>query len=218
MSLKAEESEADRLSVRVRRDTRSAHQAAQGSGFLDRLAAGELPWEAYADLTAQHWFVYEALEAAGRTMSDDLVVSRFVFGELLRQPALEADLRFLYGPGWPDQIVASPATTTYRMRLRDVALGASTRFVAHHYTRYIGDLSGGQYLGPAIARAYGLDGDGHRFFVFPEVDPVSFKTCYRGLLDSLPWTRPEQDEFMAEVDRAYQLNIAMLHELKERWP
>ena len=69
MSLMADPPGADRLSVRLRRDTQGAHQAAAGSGFLDALAAGRLPWEAYADLTAQHWFLYEAIEAATNTMT-----------------------------------------------------------------------------------------------------------------------------------------------------
>lgn len=217
MSLMADPQGADRLSVRVRRSTRNEHDAAQRNGFLDALAAGRLPWEAYADLTAQHWFVYEALESAGATMADDPVVAAFLFGELLRLPALEADLHFLYGPDWHHHIVALPATTTYCTRLRDVAFGAATGFIAHHYTRYIGDLSGGQYLGPAIARVYGLNGDGHRFFVFPEVDPGAFKSYYRTLLDTLPWSRAEADQFVAEVAAAYGLNIAMLNELRDRW-
>jgi heme oxygenase len=218
MSSIADPPGAERLSVRVRRGTRAEHDAAQRSGFLDALAAGRLPWEAYADLTAQHWFVYEALEAAGATMADDPVVAAFLFDELLRRPALEHDLRYLYGPGWADHITALPATTTYCTRLRDVAGGAATGFVAHHYTRYIGDLSGGQYLGPAIARVYGLNGDGHRFFAFPGVDPAAFKSYYRGLLDTTPWSPAEQEAFLAEVAEAYRLNIAVLAQLKERWP
>jgi len=207
-----------RLSVRVRQGTRAEHEAAQGSGFLDALAAGRLPREAYADLTAQHWFVYESLELAAAVMVHDPVVGSFVVPELARVPALEADLNFLYGPRWRDRITALPATTTYCTRLRDVAFVAGTGFVAHHYTRYLGDLSGGQYLGPAIARAYGLVGDGHRFFVFPAIDPATFRTRYRRQLDDMPWSIPEQDTFLAEVAEAYRLNIAMLAGLKERWP
>ncbi|HEY0002250.1 MAG TPA: biliverdin-producing heme oxygenase [Actinoplanes sp.] len=217
MPLIADPSGTGRLSVRVRRDTRGAHEAAQVSGFLDALAAGRLPRAAYADLTAQHWFVYEALEAAGDTMAADPVGAAFAFPELVRLPSLEADLRFLYGSDWPEQIVALPATVAYCARLRAVAGGAATGFVAHHYTRYLGDLSGGQYLGPAIARAYALDGDGHRFFVFAGVDAAAFKTDYRTLLDSLPWSPADEQRFLAEVDEAYRLNIAMLDELWERW-
>jgi heme oxygenase (biliverdin-producing, ferredoxin) len=211
-------SSTDRLSVRLRQGTRAEHEAAQGSGFLDALATGRLPREAYADLAAQHWFVYESLELAGAMMARDPVAGAFVFPELVRLPALEADLRFLTGPEWSGRIAALPATASYCTRLRDVAFVAATGFVAHHYTRYLGDLSGGQYLGPAIARAYGLTGDGHRFFVFPAIEPATFRAHYRRQLDDLPWSVPEQDTFLAEVTEAYRLNIAVLAELSERWP
>jgi heme oxygenase len=217
MSLMADPPGTSRLSVRLRHDTRAVHDAAQGNGFLDALAAGRLPWEAYADLTAQHWFLYESLELATRTMAGDPVAGAFVFPELIRLPALEADLRFLHGPRWQYRIAALPATTTYCTRLRDAANAGPIGFIAHHYTRYLGDLSGGQYLGRAVARAYGLSDDGHRFFVFDDVDPDAFKTYYRRLLDSLPWSRFEQDEFLAEVTQAYRFNIAVLDELGRRW-
>jgi heme oxygenase len=154
------------LSVRLRAETRAAHDAAQRSGFLGSLAAGRLPFAAYADLTAQHWFVYEALELAASAMADDPVAGAFV---------------------------------------------------AHHYTRYLGDLSGGQYLGPAIARSYGLDTDGHRFFVFDGVDPFAFKAHYRHMLDNLNWPRSQERIFLSEVGEAYRLNTDLLDELKERW-
>jgi heme oxygenase (biliverdin-producing, ferredoxin) len=205
------------LSERVRTGTRAEHEAAQGSGFLDALAAGRLPIGAYADLAAQHWFIYETLEQAARAMTDDPVGGDFVFRSLYRLAALGADLRFLLGAGWADRIAALPATTVYCTRMRTVAFDQPARFIAHHYTRYLGDLSGGQYLGPAIAQSYRLDVDGHRFFVFEGVDPPAFRSRYRGLLDRLRWSRAEQDVFVAEVAQAYRLNIAVLDELKERW-
>ena len=218
MSFMADPPEADRLSVNVRRSTAGEHDAAQRSGFLEALSEGLLPLQAYAELTAQHWFVYEALESAATTMADDPVVATFLFPELRRLPSLEADLAFLYGPRWADEITALHSTTVYCTRLRDVAFRAATGFIAHQYTRYMGDLSGGQYLGAAIVRAYGLPGaDGHRFFVFAGVDPTSFKAHYRSLLDGLPWSGRERQRFLDEVVEAYRLNIAMLNELQKRW-
>jgi heme oxygenase len=207
----------DPLSVRLRAETRVAHGAAQRSGFLGELAAGRLPFQAYAHLTAQHWFIYEALETAAAAMVDDPVAGAFVDRELDRLPSLEADLIFLDGPGWANRIVALPATTAYCTRLREAALASAPGFVAHHYMRYLCDLSGGQYLGPAVARSYGLNGDGHRFFVFPGVDAVAFKARYRRLLDAVSWSRSEERTFLTEVAEAYRLNIALLTELKERW-
>ena len=200
------------LSTRVRLGTRTDHQAAQGSGFLDALADGRLPLAAYADLTAQHYAIYETLEKAAAVMADDPAAGAFVAPELTRLPALADDLRFLGGSA-----TVRPATEAYRARLAAVAFDRPAAFVAHHYTRYLGDLSGGQYLGPAIARAYGLAGEGHRFFVFDGVDPAGFRARYRRLLDRAGWPAAGQDEFLAEVSEAYRLNIAVLAELNQEW-
>jgi heme oxygenase len=213
----ADPPEAERLSARLRSGTRAEHDAAQGSGFLDRLAGGRLPREAYADLAAQHYFIYRELEAAAVAQLSDPVAGAFVRPELRREPALAADLAFLVGPGWADRIEPLPATRAYTARLREVAFDHAPAFIAHHYTRYLGDLSGGQYLGPAIARAYGLTGDGHRFFVFDGVRPAAFRARYREMLDALPWSPADEQEFLTEVPEAYRHNIAVLAELKERW-
>jgi heme oxygenase len=217
MSSKAHPPGCDRLSVRLRRGTRTVHDEAERSGFLDALAEGRLPREAYADLTAQHYLVYEELERAAAAMAHDPVASAFISRDLARLPSLEADLAFLHGRRWRNRIAALPATTTYRTRLRGVVTSGAPRFLAHHYTRYLGDLSGGQYLGSAIARSYELCGDGHRFFVFPGVDPAAFKARYRRRLDTVPWSPAEQATFLAEAVEAYRLNIAILAELAESW-
>ena len=213
----ADPPETDQLSVRLRIGTRGDHDAAQGSGFLDALADGRLPRAAYADLAAQHWFIYQTLEEAALAMIDDPVAGDFVLPELSRLPALSDDLEFLLGPPWAERIVASPATVAYQNRLRSVAFDRPSAFVAHHYTRYLGDLSGGQFLGPAIAHSYRLQGDGHRFFVFEGVRPPAFRTRYRRALDTIGWPPAEETAFLAEVSEAYRLNIDVLADLKERW-
>jgi heme oxygenase len=80
-----------------------------------------------------------------------------------------------------------------------------------------GDPSGGRYLGPAIAEAYGLDGAGHGFFVFEGVSPRAFRTRYRELLDQVAFTPDDEGNFLAGVAEACRLDIAVLRELKERW-
>lgn len=208
----------DRLSARLRAATRAEHEAAQATGFLTALQAGQLPRAAYAALAAQHFFVYEALEQAATAMADDPVAGLFVFPQLTRLPALLADLDFLYGPDWGDEIRAVPATVAYCERLQEVAFSWPAGFVAHHYTRYLGDLSGGQHIGAAVAAAYGLDRSGRAFFRFDGFDLDEFKGRYRELLDAVPWDAAEQDRFVDEVALAYRLNTAVLEDLSARFP
>jgi heme oxygenase len=198
---------------RVRAVTRSDHAAAQGMAYFDALLNGRLDRAGYTALTAQLFFVYETLEEAATEMRDDPVAGPFVADELARLPALVADLTHLVGPDFPAHVSASKPTSEYRARLRDVAFTWPAGFVAHHYTRYLGDLSGGQLMRRALRREYGLDGPGTRFYEFPGVDPRTFKQHYRHLLDTAPWDAVEQDRFLYEVSLAYRLNTAILDDL-----
>ncbi|MEJ3748006.1 biliverdin-producing heme oxygenase [Actinomycetes bacterium KLBMP 9797] len=198
---------------KVREATRPDHAAAQSTAYFDALLAGRLDRAGYAALTAQLFFVYEMLEDAAAEMRSDPVAGPFVVDELTRLPALVADLEFLLGADWPAQVSASAATSEYRARLREVAFTWPAGFVAHHYTRYLGDLSGGQIMRRTLVREYGFVDAGTRFYQFADVQPVAVKRRYRQLLDAAPWDAVEQDRFLDEVSVAYRLNIAMLDDL-----
>ncbi|BCB86237.1 biliverdin-producing heme oxygenase [Phytohabitans suffuscus] len=201
------------FAARVREVTRSDHAAAQGMAYFDALLGGRLDRPGYTALTAQLFFVYETLEEAAGEMRADPVAGAFVADELARLPALVADLTHLVGADWPARVSASRPTSEYRARLREVAFTWPAGFVAHHYTRYLGDLSGGQVMRRALQREYGLEGPGTLFYEFPGVEPRAFKQRYRHLLDTAPWDAVEQDRFLDEVSLAYRLNTAMLDDL-----
>ncbi|BCJ44210.1 heme oxygenase [Actinoplanes ianthinogenes] len=205
------------LSAQVQQILADMYTVARHSRFVRDLTLGRLPMAAYAELTGQHWFVYESLELATTAMADDPVAGRFCFPELFRIPALESDLRFLHGPRWQSRLVALPATTTYCTRIRSAAFDRATGYVAHHCTRYLHDLDGGQWLGAAVLEAFRFRRQGYRFFVFEGVDPELFQARYRTRLDRVPWNRAEQDAFLTEVAAAAQLNLDLLTDLENRW-
>ncbi len=202
------------LSAAMRDGSRLEHQEAEDSLFMSELLAGRVNETGYADYLLRLRGVYEAMERAVRRHAADPVVAAVHDSALERLDALDADLAH-WAPGRGTQVV-SPATDAYRERLGRAGEWGGL-LVAHHYTRYLGDLSGGQYLGPAIARSYGLNGDGHRFFVFDGVRPPAFRTRYREMLDAIRWSPAEEATFLAEVSEAYRLNIEVLAQLKERW-
>jgi heme oxygenase len=146
-------------------------------------------------------------------MSADADAGAFLSPHLARVPSLERDLEFLLGPGWREQIAPIPATAAYTERIAAVT-GDSAAFVAHHYVRYLGDLSGGQHIARAIAKALSLELDGIRFYHFAGIaDPDAFKNHYRAALDSAAWSEPERAELIAEALRAYDLNTRVMLEL-----
>jgi heme oxygenase (biliverdin-producing, ferredoxin) len=190
------------------------HEHAEHSRFMQDLMAGRLDRAAYGRLVVQQYFAYRDLEAASRHMAHDPVGSRFVFPELYRLDALESDLEALIGRGWRAGIEPTPATVAYCERLRAVGATDPGAYVAHHYVRYMGDLSGGQVIRRVVERTYGIvDHAGTSFYVFDGVDPKAFKEQYRLRLDATPWSEPEKTRIIDEVLLAYRLNTEVLAEL-----
>ena len=205
------------LSAVLRSSTWRSHTRAEYSPFEVALVQGVLPKAAYAELMAQTLFIYQAIEECAAAFTDDPIAGPFCFAELTRIPAIEADLAFYFGPEWRDLIAPLPITSEYTARIRAVAAEGPERFVAHHYTRYLADLSGGVAIDGAITRAYGLEEDGRRFYVFDIPDFDAFKGTYRGLLDQLPLTVDQQVALIDEAAIAYEFNIALVNDLTERF-
>ncbi|MBE1876715.1 heme oxygenase (biliverdin-producing) [Myceligenerans pegani] len=203
------------LSALLRDGTRDDHTAAESEPFIEHLMSGDLDRAAYADLAAQQLVVYEALEEASAAVRDDARGGTLVFDELTRVPVIEQDLAFLYGPAWREEIRILPAAHEYAARIREVG-SSLPHYAAHAYTRYLGDLSGGQIVRRMMERHYGLDGAGLAFYSFPEIPKSKvFKDVYRERLDGLRLDGAEVDAVLAEARLAFRLNRAVFAALAQ---
>lgn len=203
------------FSAALRERSSGAHSGSEGAGFMSDLVKGEGTREDYVALVSQHWFIYEALEKAAERMRRDPVASVFISDKLTRLPALAADLEFLVGPDWRERIEPLPTTRRYVERINQVGATWAGGFVAHHYTRYLGDLSGGQFIGRLMQRRFGFDTNGVGFYVFDDIaDPKEFKELYREQLDAAPWDEAEKERVIDEVLLAYQFNTDLFEDLE----
>jgi heme oxygenase len=211
MAMTQDEPTTVRFSDAIKAASWNAHEHAEHSQYMQDLLAGRLDRRRYADLVAQNYFAYRILEDASTAMADDAVAGAFAIPELSRIAALEADLADLLGPGWAGQITATPATTEYCERLKATCFDWAGGYVAHHYVRYMGDLSGGQVIRRIVERTYDLGPEGTRFYVFDQIDDLkAFKERYRELLDATPWPAEEQERIVEEILVAYRLNTEVL--------
>ena len=202
------------FSTALRERSRTAHSGSEHAGFMDDLMRGRGTRDDYVALVAQHWFIYEALEAAAETMRDDPIAAPFISEKLTRLPAIESDLAFLIGDDWRERIAPLPTTTRYVERIREVGASWPGGFVAHHYTRYLGDLSGGLFIGKLMARQFGFETNGIGFYLFDEIaDPAAFKDVYREQLDAVAWDAAERERVIDEVLAAYRFNTDLFVDL-----
>lgn len=193
----------------VREASRPAHQSAERRDFVTQLMGGELSLEAYVRYLAQYAWVYEALE--GRTPRAD---EPSLFDRRLdRFARIEQDLQALGVSDWRQQHAMLPATATYVEHLQTVR-DDDVRYLAHHYTRYLGDLSGGQAIAALVARHYGASSEQLGFYDFTELgSPVHYKDEYRANMNSLGLSPEQIDVLVDEVACAFALNSAIFDEL-----
>jgi len=205
------------LAGALRHGTSDAHEAAEGSAFVQQLTTGSLPIAAYTALVVQNHAIYTTLERVGEQWRHDPVAGVFVADELLRVPSLEGDLRGLLGSSWragAEQRIEA-ATRRYVIHLENVSDDWPAGFVAHHYVRYLGDLSGGQILRRSLERAY--PNAPTAFYTFERIAKVKpFRDRYRALLDAMPIGVAEQRRVVAEALIAFDLNRAVFGDLAAR--
>jgi heme oxygenase len=203
------------LSWAMRDGSRREHRAAEGSHFVTALLAGRVDGASYAAYLRRLRTVYASIETAGRANSADPCVVAVLDPALERLDALDADLAF-WSPGSAVE-GDSPVADLYAQRVRDSALWGGL-FVAHHYTRYLGDLSGGRAIRRSLARTFDLDenGNGLAFYAFPQIpEPQGYKDAYRARLDLLGLDAGPMSRIVAEVKHAFELNRALFAELDE---
>lgn len=202
----------------IRSATTGDHDRNESAGFMSALMAGDLDTDAVAALSARLLMVYSALESVGEALALDGVAGEFVDPALYRVPSLKDDLTTFRGDDPSAWVEESPAARAYADHLRTACPGDPGAFVAHHYTRYLGDLSGGRAIGAILRRTYGLEQAGATFYEFAQIpDPVAYKRDYRARLDALPSKGIDQAAFIAQVHQAYAMNEAMIGELGARF-
>jgi heme oxygenase len=195
--------------------TRKSHSIAQNSAFVSGFFKGLSTREAYGALLTSLYFVYQAMEDSFDATQEERV-KVLDNTELRRMAALERDMDYFYGSEWRSVISPSPATKAYVERVQQVASKTPYLLVAHQYTRYLGDLFGGQMMSGMATRSLELeDNKGVDFYQFESITSVKdFITSWYLKLNALDLTQEQKQEIVDEANLVFDLNIGILEELE----
>lgn len=196
------------LSTSLREGTHDSHRLAEQTPFIRSFFQGQLSLQAYREFLLQLLRIYQALEDAHSQHRAHALLGPLYFSALFRAEAIRRDLDYYFGgPGWQN-LPLRAATAAYVQRIDALAREWPAGLVAHHYTRYLGDLSGGQAMRRVVAKMFNLPaGEGLAFYDFPQIaDHAEFKEQYRALLDALPLDADTIQRIVAEANLAFQLN------------
>ncbi len=205
------------LAIKLRAGTQQAHAAIENIGFMKCFVKGVVDRNCFAKFLSNLYFVYSELEAALETNKNHPCISVLYFRELNRKANLEKDLEFYYGSGWRNQIKPLAPAQNYISRIREVSASYPELLIAHAYTRYMGDLSGGQMLQKVVQSTLNLEGyQGTSFYNFEEIpDKTAFKNKYRQALNTIAIDDTTADRIVAEANYSFHFNMQMAKELEE---
>lgn len=200
------------LAAQMREGSLLEHGQAESSQFMAALTEGRVGADGYAAYLATLVPIYAALERVAAELSEDPIAARIIDPALFRSSALQTDLGF-WARGDQSQ-VTTPATRAYVAAIES-CLDDPVRYLAHHYTRYLGDLSGGQVIKTVLERTFSLaDGDGVAFYDFASIARLKpYKDVYRARLDAIPLSATQREQVVHDVREVFSLNAAVFAEL-----
>ena len=203
------------LALALKEGTKESHSAAENTKFVASFLRGVVDYEEYRKLLTNFYYVYDTMEQRIRE-TEDPMVQAIRSENLERKEGIERDLEYYYGADWKDKQIPSEACNKYCHRLNEVAEQNPYLLVAHHYTRYIGDLSGGKILKEIAARVLKPPvGKGLQFYEFPSIpDAKEFKNNYRAVLDNLDCDEQQINALITEANYAFRLNMYMFDEIQ----
>lgn len=203
------------LAQQLREGTTKSHSMAENVSFVKSFLGGVVDKKSYRQLVANLFFVYVAIEEQIEKNKYHESIAYLYFPELNRRNSLIEDLEFYYGKNWKNEIKPSLATKNYVNRIHDIGNNQPELLIAHAYTRYMGDLSGGQILKKIAQNAMQLSEDnGTSFYNFQQIeDENKFKIIYRNALNDVPLTDLQIKQIIAEANIAFNLNMKVFQEL-----
>ena len=208
------------LDVALREGTKPSHSTAENTAFMKCFLKGVIDKNVFRKFLADLYFVYSALETELQRHQHHPIIGLVYFPELHRADCLVQDLTFYYGPQWRSELKPSPAAQVYLERIQTISKSDPSLLLAHAYTRYMGDLSGGQALKSIIRLALNLPPqEGTRLYEFATLPTPearrSFKERYRQALREVPVDENTTQRIVEEANRAFSLNCNVMEALEE---
>jgi heme oxygenase len=203
----------------LRERTRAAHTQAERSGIVQDLLRGQATRGGYALYLRNLLPAYAALERAIEHRRADPAIAPLAIPAVYRMQAIEADLTALHGPGWQRALPLLPEGAAYADRIARVAQEEPARLIAHAYTRYLGDLNGGQVLKALLARTLGLGPAALAFHEFPSAgDLAALRLDLRAAIDRAGREAADLAAVVEEGERAFGCNISVSIAVRDAAP
>ena len=188
--------------------TKALHAEAERTGIIRNLLRGEASRAGYILLLRNLLPAYRAMEHGLERHCDSPCIELLSRYRLERTHAIETDLAALCGERWTEHVPLLAAGESYAKRVAHAADGDGMRLIAHAYTRYLGDLSGGRILQRLLARSLELRPSELTFYDFAHFSELEvLKADYRKALDEAGALASDPQAVVEEGAIAFSMNI-----------
>ena len=202
------------LALRMRNRVAGLHRRAERTGIVAALLKGNMTQSGYSLYLRNLLPAYQAMERALLRHRDRAAIAPFAQPALYRAEAIQADLDAIAPPGWLAALPLVPAAERYAARIAWARDARADLLLAHAYTRYLGDLSGGQIMRTRLQRLFGADFRATAFADFPAIaDVAAFKDGFRTALDEAGQAIRHPDRVVKEAAIAFEMNIQLSGEV-----
>lgn len=197
---------------RMKEETLEAHDESKDSGFAVTIMSGEWSPLAFVEWQRALYPVYNTLETVLKKNRKDPILSIFDHRKLDRSERILHDLA-TYGVDPVLDPSPLPCVQDYVACVADTD-GSTPRVLAYHYTRYMGDMIGGQVIARSMKEKYGMSDDSLTCYDFKELgDLHHYRKNYKILIELLPWSDEEREQFVDEIKTAYKINAVLFEQL-----
>lgn len=195
--------------------TRQLHLEAEKTGILAEILHGTAGRAGYTLLLRNLHPAYQAIEAGIAQHRDDPALAPLAEYPLARTPAIESDLVALAGDDWTERLPLLPAAAAYADRIAEVTAADGSLLIAHAYTRYLGDLNGGQIVRRLLEKTMQLGPSELMHYDFSAIgDPATLKLAYRDALERAGAAATDPAAIVEEGAVAFTCNIALSMEVQ----
>jgi heme oxygenase len=195
----------------MREHTAGWHARAERTGIVHAILGGTADRPGYALFLRNLLPVYRALEGELERNRGLPGLDPIARPEVYRSVALESDLLNIVGPDWHLRLPLLPESRSLSSRIAGLAeSGDGARLIAHAYTRFLGDLNGGQILQRLLMRSLRLKPAELAFYRFPAIADLGvFKREYREAFDRADRAIASSEQVIEESALAFEFNIAL---------
>jgi heme oxygenase len=197
------------FSYELRNKTKSLHEVAERIGFNLELFNGNVSKELYLKYLLQKYETYVLLE---QLFKHNKELTDFLFKELNMSEKIKKDIFQIK----KDTSLSSKldSVDSYRNYLIRLSEENPLLLLAHSYTLYFADLSGGQIIKNLLIEKYDYPLDILNTYEFKEIENISeFKKSYIEKIESIITKNNLEERFIEESKLSYIFSISILVEL-----